>query len=32
MKEIDYKISDNQTHNIRPYVDRKILKEFIESL
>tara|TARA_B100001057_G_scaffold389469_1_gene397197 strand:+ start:14857 stop:15876 length:1020 start_codon:yes stop_codon:yes gene_type:complete len=32
IKEIDYKISESQTHNIRPYVDRKILKEFIESL
>ena len=30
--EIDYKISDHQNHNIRPYVDRKILKDFIYNL
>ena len=32
IEQIDYKISDNQTHNIRPYVDRNILKGFVESL
>lgn len=32
IEEIDYKISDSQTHNIRPYVDRNILKGFVESL
>jgi hypothetical protein len=32
MKEIDYKISETQTHNIRPYVDRKILPEYIKNL
>lgn len=32
MHEIDYKISDNQTHNIKPYLERKILPEFINSL
>lgn len=30
--EVDYKISDNQTHNIRPYVDRKIFPEYIKNL
>lgn len=30
--DIDYKISDSQTHNIRPYVDRKILPDYIERI
>lgn len=30
--EVDYKISDVQTHNIKPYVDRKILPKFINNL
>jgi len=30
--EVDYKISENQTHNIRPYVDRKLLPEYIKNL
>jgi hypothetical protein len=32
LREIDYKISNEQTHNIRPYVDRFILPEYINSL
>jgi hypothetical protein len=32
MIEVDYKIADSQTHNIRPYVDRKILPEYIKNL
>jgi len=32
MHEIDYKISSSQTHNIRPYVDRFVLKDYIENL
>ena len=32
MHEIDYKISSLQTHNIRPYVDRFVLKDYIENL
>lgn len=30
--EVDYKISNSQTHNIRPYVDRKILPDYIERI
>lgn len=30
--EVDYKISEAQTHNIRPYVDRKIFPEYIKRL
>lgn len=30
--EVDYKISKTQTHNIRPYVDRKIFPEYIKNL
>lgn len=29
---VDYKISDLQTHNIRPYIDRKTLPEYIKNL
>lgn len=32
MHEVDYKISDSQTHNIRPYADRFILSEYIKNL
>jgi len=32
MYEVDYKISKTQTHNIKPYVDRKILPKFINNL
>ena len=32
IKEIDYKISESQRHNIRPYVDRKLLKNYIDNL
>ena len=32
MKEIDYKISESQRHNIKPYVDRKLLKSYIDNL
>lgn len=32
MHEVDYKISDLQTHNIRPYVDRFILSNYVKSL
>ena len=32
IQEIDYKISDFQTHNIRPYIDRKILPNYINDL
>lgn len=32
IKEIDYKISESQRHNIRPYVDRKLLKSYIDNL
>ena len=31
IKEIDYKISESQRHNIRPYVDRKLLKSYIDN-
>lgn len=32
MHIIDYKISDTQTHNIKPYLDRHIIPEYIKSL
>lgn len=32
MHEVDYKISDSQTHNIRPYIDRFVLKDYIQNL
>lgn len=32
MHEVDYKLSDSQTHNIRPYVDRFILSDYIKNL
>lgn len=32
LHEVDYKISDNQTHNIKPYIDRFILKDYIENI
>lgn len=32
MIEVDYKISNTQTHNIKPHVDRKILPKFILDL
>lgn len=30
--EVDYKISDTQTHNIKPYLDRHVIPEYIKSL
>ena len=30
-QEIDYKISETQKHNIRPYVDRKLLKSYVDN-
>ena len=30
--ELDFKISESQRHNIRPYVDKKILPEYIKNL
>jgi hypothetical protein len=32
MHTIDYKISDTQTHNIKPHLDRYIIPEYIKSL
>ena len=31
IQEIDYKISETQKHNIRPYVDRKLLKSYVDN-
>lgn len=30
--DVDYKISDTQTHNIKPYLDRHVIPEYIENL
>ena len=32
MHDVDFKISENQTHNIKPYIERKLLPEYIKNL